>query len=98
MLQARSGLAVKLSHDPKLVPAGEAETMMSRYAALLRNVTRMGMPFLGSRNILADGCGSKSGSTSKCAARTKVAVMIVASIIANAAPMQILGPTPNGMN
>jgi hypothetical protein len=58
----------------------------------------MGMPFSGSRNIRADGCGSKSGLTSKWPARTKVASMIVASIIANAAPMQIRGPAPKGMN
>jgi hypothetical protein len=67
-----------------------------RYAALSRKVTRMGMPFFDSRNIFADGCGAKSGLTSKRAARTKVASMMVASIIANAAPMQIRGPAPNG--
>jgi hypothetical protein len=57
----------------------------------------MRIPFFAIKNIRADGSGWKPGASVKWAARTKVASMMVASIIANDAPMQILGPAPNGM-
>jgi hypothetical protein len=40
-----------------------------------RKVTRIGVPVFGNKNSRPDGCGRKSGATSKHAARIKVASM-----------------------
>ncbi len=60
--------------------------------------TVIGMPPSGRIVIRTIGRMRWSGSGVRCAPRTSVARMMVASIIANAMPMQMRGPKPNGMN
>src|SRR4051794_8182087 len=61
-----------------------------------RNRTMSGMPPVGRRVTPDFGTGTWPAGTSKCAARTNVASMAVASTMAKEAPMQILGPAPKG--
>ena len=62
----------------------------------VRSVTWSGMPPFGCRAMRDSGTGTWPFGTSKRAARTNEASMIVASSMANEAPMHTRGPAPNG--